>query len=170
MIDIDKWKADLEIAYKVKDEFFGSDHPQSPIPLIEGQKFKGLAYYPPDPKYRFELDLYDHKEKKRLKVRDRKGEERELIRWGEFRFKINSKDCKLQAYKSDPAEERLFVPFRDATSGKETYGAGRYLDLEPERHLTTDGKWIVDFNEAYNPWCVYSDAYASPFVPSLKLT
>lgn len=82
MIDIDKWKADLEIAYKVKDEFFGSDHPQSPIPLIERQKFKGLAYYSPDPKYRFELDLYDHKEKKRLKVRDRKGEERELIRWG----------------------------------------------------------------------------------------
>jgi uncharacterized protein (DUF1684 family) len=73
--------------------------------------------------------------------------------------------CALQAYKSDPADDRLFVPFRDKTSGDETHGAGRYLDLEPERHLTADGTWILDFNEAYNPWCAYSDAYACPLVP-----
>jgi len=165
MINVEKWKADLKMARRAKDEFFGSDHPQSPIPPMERQKFKWLAYYPPDPEYRFELDLHEHKEKKRLKVQDTKGGERELIRWGEFRFKISGKDCKLQAYKSNPAEERLFIPFRDATSGKETYGAGRYLDLEPERHRTADGKWIVDFNVAYNPWCAYSDAYVCPFVP-----
>jgi len=86
------------------------------------------------------------------------------LRWGEFRFKIGDKACTLQAYKSDPNEERLFVPFRDETSGKETYGAGRYLDLDDEHHCTTDGKWILDFNCAYNPWCAYSDAYACPFV------
>jgi uncharacterized protein (DUF1684 family) len=68
-------------------------------------------------------------------------------------------------YKSGPREERLFIPFRDGTCGKETYGAGRYLDLEPAEHLTDEGKWIVDFNEAYNPWCAYSEDYACPFVP-----
>ena len=51
----------------------------------------------------------------------------------------------------EAAEERLFILFRDTTSGKETYGGG-YLDLEPDRHQTAAGKWILDFNEAYNPW------------------
>jgi uncharacterized protein (DUF1684 family) len=59
----------------------------------------------------------------------------------------------------------LFIPFKNATSGKEIYGAGRYLDLELERDRTPDGKWILDFNQAYNLWCVYSKAYTCPFVP-----
>ena len=58
-----------------------------------------------------------------------------------------------------------WVPFRDKTSGKETYGAGRYLDLEPERQRTAEGKWILDLNRAYNPWCAYSEAYTCPFIP-----
>ncbi len=103
--------------------------------------------------------------KKTLKVEDTQGNERELLRWGEFRFKITDTDCRLQAYKNSPEEERLFVPFRDATSGKETYGAGRYLDLETEKHQTSEGKWVLDFNEAYNPWCAYSKDYACPFAP-----
>ncbi|MBA7567111.1 hypothetical protein ES708_08811 [subsurface metagenome] len=94
-----------------------------------------------------------------------KGNEQDFLRWGEFRFKIGGKEQTLQAYRSNPQEEMLFVPFRDATSGKETYGAGRYLDLEPERDRTADGKWILDFNKAYNPWCVYSEVYTCPFVP-----
>jgi uncharacterized protein (DUF1684 family) len=61
--------------------------------------------------------------------------------------------------------ERLFILFKDATSGKETYGAGRYLDLEAERDHTPDGRWILDFNRAYNPWCVYSKDYTCPLVP-----
>jgi len=165
MINVEEWKKDIETMRRMKDEFFGSGHPQSPIPPKDLPRFKGLAYYPPNPAYRFELKLHEHKEKKKLKILDTKGIIREFIRWGEFRFKINGKDCKLQAYKSDPAEETLFIPFRDTTNGKETYGAGRYLDLDPERHRTPDGKWILDFNEAYNPWCAYNDMYACPFVP-----
>jgi len=164
MINVERWKANLEMARRAKDEFFGSGHSQSPISPMELREFKGLAYYPPDIAYRFELDLHEHEEKEILKVQDTKGGERELIRWGEFRFKISGEDCKLQVYKSDPAEERLFVPFRDATSDKETYGAGRYIDLEPERYRITAEKWIVDLNVAYNPWCAYSEAYACPFV------
>jgi len=94
-----------------------------------------------------------------------KGQEREFLRWGEFRFTIGGEEQALQTYKSDPEEKRLFVPFKDATSGKETYGAGRYLDLEPESDLTPDGKWVLDFNKAYNPWCVYSKDYTCPVVP-----
>ena len=165
MVDIERWKAELEIARKEKDGFFGSGHPQSPISPTELWNFEGLDYYPLDPTYRFELELHEHIEKKTLKVQDTKRTERNLIRWAEFRFKIGGNNYTLQAYKNNPTEERLFVPFRDATSGNETYGAGRYLDLEPERDQTADRKWIIDFNVAYNPWCAYSEAYACPFVP-----
>lgn len=140
-------------------------HPQSPLPFNERQKFKGLDYYSPDPDFLFELEFHEHKKKEVLKIEDTKGNEREFFRWGEFRFKIGGEDCTLQAYKSDQQDKRLFISFRDLTNGKETYGAGRYLDLETGKHQTSEGKWILDFNRAYNPWCEYSKDYACPFVP-----
>ena len=60
------------------------------------------------------------------------------------------------------ATGELFVPFRDATSGGETYGGGRYLDL-PVAPL---GRYALDFNRAYHPYCVYSDAYSCPLPPA----
>lgn len=163
-MDIERWKEGIEEERGQKDEFFKWGY-QSPISSEAKDDFKRLNYYPPDPDYRFELQLKEHKEKKVLKIEDTQDNEREFLRWGEFEFKISDTDCKLQAYKSSPEEEHLFVPFRDATSGKETYGAGRYLDLEIGRHRTSEGKWILDFNDAYNPWCAYSKIYACPFVP-----
>jgi uncharacterized protein (DUF1684 family) len=87
-----------------------------------------------------------------------------FLRWGEFRFNVGNERYVLQAFKTNPEEERLFVPFRDATSGRETYGAGRYLDLDLTDR-TPNGIWIFNFNKAYNPWCVYIQDYACPFVP-----
>ncbi|MCK4352265.1 DUF1684 domain-containing protein [candidate division WOR-3 bacterium] len=162
-MEISEWKKRIELERENKDMFFGQ-HFQSPIPPEEHMNFKGLGYYPPDPKYRFELELHEHKEKEIVKVQDTIGNERNFLQWGEFRFKIEGKDYTLQAYKSEPMEKRLFIPFRDATSGKETYGAGRYIDLDASEHYI-DGKWILDFNKAYNPWCAYSEHYACPFVP-----
>ena len=163
-MDVEKWKNDIEEERKQKDDFFKWSF-QSPIPWEEREHFKGLDYYLPDIKYRFELELFEYSQKNVLEIEDTKGNIRKFIRWGEFRFKIDGVDCKLQAYKSDEQDEGLFVPFRDLTSGKETYGAGRYLDLEPDRDLTDEGKWILDFNKAYNPWCAYSKDYACPFTP-----
>ena len=163
-MEISQWKANLERARESKDSFFAQKW-QSPIPPQDKPRFKGLVYYPPDPGYRFELELHEHSEKQSVRIAYSKGNEQDFVRWGEFRFKVGGKEQALQAYKADPQEERLFVPFKDTTSGKETYGAGRYLDLEPERDRTSDGKWLLDFNQAYNPWCVYSEAYTCPFVP-----
>ena len=139
----------------------------------ERKRFKGLQCYPPDPNYRFELELHEHKEKKTVKMAYTKGNEQDFLRWGEFQFRISDQKQVLQAYKSNPIEDRLFIPFKDETSGKETYGAGRYIDLELERDHTSEERWILDFNKAYNPWCVYSEAYTCPFVPQenwLKIT
>lgn len=163
-MEIDEWKAQLERERWEKDRFF-AEHWQSPIPPRDRANLKGLDYYPPDPAYRFELELHEHEAKKIVRMAYTKGNKQDFIPWGEFRFKIDSEECVLQAYKSDPEDEKLFMPFRDATSGVETYGAGRYLDLDPARDRTADGKWILDFNKAYNPWCVYSEDYTCPFVP-----
>jgi len=164
-METSKWKAETKKEREVKDRFFRSRYPGSPIPSEDRAKFKGLDYFPPDPAYRFELELHEHKEKRVVRIAYTKGQEQDFLRWGEFRFKVGDKEQAIQAYKSDPAEERLFILFRDATSGKETYGAGRYLDLEPGSHRTANGKWILDFNKAYNPWCVYSENYTCPLVP-----
>src|SRR5438477_496219 len=72
------------------------------------------------------------------------------------------------AQKHDPAEHEhdhdgsLFLPFLDATSGTETYGAGRYLDLEPDE----DGTYAIDFNLAYHPSCVYAPQFSCPLTPA----
>jgi len=163
-MSLSDWKANLERAREEKDVFF-AQHWQSPVTPQDRPWFKGLEYYPPDPSYRFELELFEHSEKQIVRMAYTKGNEQDFVRWGEFRFKIGEKEQALQAYKSSRDEEMLFVPFKDATSGKETYGAGRYLDLEPGRNRTQEGKWILDFNQAYNPWCIYSEAYTCPFVP-----
>ena len=160
---VEKWEEMLILERKEKDKFFAK-HWQSPIPPEDRKKFKGLRYYPINPSLRFELDLHEHEEKEVIEMADTKGFNRYFLRWGEFRFTVKNEECKLQAYKSDPHEKGFFVPFRDATNGKETYGAGRYIDLDV-RDRTKDGRWILDFNRAYNPWCAYSENYACPFVP-----
>jgi len=165
-MEISEWKAAIEKERKIKDRFFRSRYPGSPIPFEERAEFKGLNYFPPDPVYRFELELHEHEEKKLVKIAYTKGREQDFLRWGEFRFKFGNKEQVIQAYKSATEKERLFIPFSDATSGQETYGGGRYLDLEPDKDQTADGKWILDFNRAYNPWCVYSKDYTCPIVPS----
>ena len=158
------WTHAVERGRDEKDAYLGSN-PHSPIPPDQREAFGGLPYYPLDPAFRFELPLREHDERERLTVGTSTDGERDYHRWGEFRFEVDGADVTLQAYKADPADDRLWVPFRDVTSGDETYGAGRYLDLEPDQHRT-DGEWVLDFNQAYSPTCAYSDAYECPLPPA----
>ena len=169
------WKAAVERHREEKDEYFRS-RPNSPIPADQREAFDGLSYYPPDPDYQFELPLHEHDEKEWVTVGTSTEGEHEYVRWGEFRVEIHGDAVDVQAYKADPDDDRLWVPFRDRTSGDETYGAGRYLDLEPGSHRSDDGdgdgdgdgggEWTLDFNEAYNPTCAYSDVYECPLPPT----
>jgi len=115
--------------------------------------------------HRFGLEFHEYKKKERLSMIYTRENEKKFIRWGEFRLKIDGKEVTLQAYKSNLEDEGLFVPFRDLTSGMETYGAGRYIDLNADVDRTPDGRWILDFNKAYNPWCAYNEDYTCPLVP-----
>lgn len=84
-----------------------------------------------------------------------------FLRYGYFEFKLEEKTYTLQAYKSHHADS-LFLPFRDGTSGKESYGASRYLDIK--EHELDD--YTIDFNLAYNPYCAYSDSFSCPLPPT----
>ena len=161
----DGWQESVEQERQKKARFF-REAPRSPIPdHLKGEAFPGLDYYDPDPDYRYELELHEYDEPEEVTVETTADGEQRYRRYGEFRLELNGEEVTLQAFRPADGSDRLWLPFRDETSGEETYGAGRYLDLEPDHHRTPDGQWVVDFNRAYNPTCAYNDAYACPLVP-----
>jgi len=165
MSTTEDWRAEVEAQRERKDEYFATNE-RSPLSPDERAEFDGLAYYPVDPEYRFVVELDPDDECERVTVGTSTDGQREYVEWGQFSVEIDGEAVTVTAYKSDPTDDRLWVPFRDATSGEETYGAGRYIDLEPEHHRTEDGRWVLDFNEAYNPTCAYSDRYECPLPPT----
>ena len=158
------WMDRLGKIRRGKDRFF-SESPQSPLPWPDRESFDGLNYYPVNEDLRFEVELHEYDEKAVVRVEATGGDQREMLCSGEFRFTVGGEERTLQAFRTDPSQERLFVPFRDATAGTETYSKGRYLDLEPQVHRTAHGSWILDFNEAYNPWCAYTEGYSCVIPP-----
>jgi hypothetical protein len=148
-----------------KDEYFGSN-PYSPIPETERAAFSGLPYYPVDESLRFDdrsLEPYIGDEPSDFQIPTSDGKLRPAHRAGLLSFEFDGATHRLTAYTFDGGDgESLFVPFLDKTSGSETYGAGRYLDLEPE----DDGTYSVDFNLAYHPSCVYDPKFSCPLTPA----
>jgi uncharacterized protein (DUF1684 family) len=157
------WERELRKERTAKNEHF-AEHPHSPVPPDQREAFEGLEYFPPDPGYRFITSLDEFDEKETIIVKTTQDGERPYLRWGEFEFEHGEQTYTLTAYKHDPDEEQLWVPFRDETNGTETYDAGRYLDLDAGDQ-TQAGTWILDFNRAYSPFCAFSDVYECPVVP-----
>lgn len=140
-----------------KDEFFGKS-PQSPLEVSDRQSFSGLRYYDPDPELSFTVfPLAGDESEMRVQTSD--GQERVYHRAATVTLPNDGGQVSLTLYST--GHPGFFIPFRDSTSGKETYGAGRYLDIEPNE----DGTLTVDFNLAYNPYCAYSDGYSCPLPP-----
>ena len=155
----------IEAMRREKDHFFREDR-DSPIPWELREKFQGLAYFPPSPKYRLKVKLHRYPKPEPVVLATSKGVPRDMLKVGYFEFTIDGQTRRLQAYKSipkagEPEDDSLFVPFRDATGGKESYPAGRYLDLP----VTKNDEYVLDFNLAYNPYCAYNEAYICPLPP-----
>src|SRR5689334_20472826 len=149
-----------------KDQFFRSA-PGSPIPADEREAFAGLPYYPVDVDLVFEglrPEPYTGDEPTTFQIPTSDGRLRPARRAGTFTFDLDGAPRRLTAYELEGAHSdgRLFLPFLDATSGTETYGAGRYLDLEPD----DDGTYAIDFNLAYHPTCVYGPDFSCPLTPA----
>jgi len=137
----------------------------SPLPADRRGRFKGLDYYPVDPSLRFRVKLNRYPAPKTINIGTNTGEIRTGLRYGYFEFEVGGRTCRLQVYRliDDPPTDgpNLFVPFRDATSGVETYAAGRYIDLREN----TLGIYDLDFNRAYNPSCAYGEGFSCPVPP-----
>jgi uncharacterized protein (DUF1684 family) len=146
-------------------EFRAPDNKFSPIPADKRASFPPLAYYPvraefrapaaltqirSDPPVVIELPNTAHQLERKVKV-------------GTLSFTLSGQTYKLSAFAERVGDvQRLWVPFRDLTSGIETYGGGRYLDLDQ----TATGLYDLDFNKAYNPYCVYDASWVCPLPPS----
>jgi len=138
-----------------------NDH-ESPLPHGDRAGFNGLQYFDPDPLLRFETKLLRHPDPDSVIMTTSKGTRQLFNRVGCFDLTIEGQKVQLQAYQSAERDDpSLFVPFRDTTSGNESYGAARYLDLKVEH----DDEYAVDFNYAYNPYCAYSEDYVCPLPP-----
>lgn len=161
-------KRAIENQRQRKDLFFKTGQ-ESPLSPEKKQGFGGLHYFPIDPAYRVNARLERAATPQQITMPVSQGNERLMLEWGTLNFDLNGNNLSLTAYKpgdvlpDELQEAALFVPFRDATSGKETYGAGRYLDIEDEPN--EDSTYTIDFNLAYNPWCAYSEEYSCPLPP-----
>jgi len=141
-----------------KDRFFATDH-HSPLPCHLRVSFARLAYYEPDPALAFHLDLRPA-DGSTVDIGTSDGQVRRYVRAATVQFSVEGEERTLTLLAAD-GRPGFFLPFRDATSGRETYGAGRYLDIDG----IGDGTVEVDFNLAYNPYCAYDDAYSCPLPP-----
>jgi uncharacterized protein (DUF1684 family) len=148
-----------------RDELFAR-HPQSALPSERREGFTGLSYFPHDPRGRMLADV-EPTQRRRYDVASSDGETMAFERIGLARFALDGSACELELYWLLGYGGGLFVPFADATSGKETYGAGRYLlDTVKGADLGThDGRVVLDFNLAYNPSCSYDPRWACPLAP-----
>ncbi|SDJ19316.1 hypothetical protein SAMN05216226_10163 [Halovenus aranensis] len=146
-----------------KDDFFAT-HRQSPIPPEKRDDFDGLAYFEPDTAYRVEANVtrFDDPETVELDTSD--GRTVTYKRVFEFAVEMRGEAQTLAGYRQQP-DDAIFVPFRDKTTGQQTYKDGRYLELEPEGDIADGDTVELDFNLAYSPFCAYSETFACPLPP-----
>ena len=152
----------LKAFRKERDRFFKEDA-HSPLKESDRKRFKGLLYYPIDLKYALTGSIEKYlTEPKPLYVTLPTNKEvgKRYVKYGRFKFKWEGKEHALQIYRPLGGGE-FFLPFKDKTSGVETYSEGRYLYLEP----MPEGKVLIDFNRAYNPFCQFNEKYTCPFAP-----
>lgn len=126
--------------------------------------YKGIDYFPVDLAWRYVLRLTPNPRPETTVVVSTRGSQRRAVRAGWFDFRVGGTRCRLEAHRLlEPGvgEHDVAVFFRDATTGKDTYPVGRYVDPV----ALPDGRYVLDFNLAYNPACAYSEHYNCP-IPS----
>jgi uncharacterized protein (DUF1684 family) len=141
-----------------KDEFFGS-HPQSPLTREQKKEFKGLKYFPENNALCLEVKVDEFPVKERFEMQTSTGDVQHYEKFGRFHFVVDGIEAELTIYQSPNG---FFLPFVDSLAGRETYPAGRYLEPEP----LPGGRFIVDFNIAYNPYCAYNEMWSCPITPA----
>lgn len=149
-----------------RDRLF-AEHPQSPLSEEEKDSFTGLDYYEYDPALRYALPVEYDVEPGTIEIELQEDGLIRLQRFGRVRLPVAGGEHSLSLFWVSGYGGGVFLPFRDATSGPETYGGGRYL-LDTIKHAdlgSEDGRLVLDFNYAYNPSCAYNPRWHCPLSP-----
>jgi uncharacterized protein (DUF1684 family) len=150
-----------------KDSFFLSDSPDNPVPKEKRPQLVPLTYYDVDPDYRIPAQLAVASDQPVFDMPTSTGKMRKTTQIGTLSFTVKGQTLTLTAFAGEgpngrPDMNRVFLPFSDATSGSDTYVAGRFLELE----RTATGVYVIDFNTAYNPYCAYNASFDCPLPPA----
>lgn len=146
------------------------DVTKSPLSKADRKKFKGLSFFPFDSSYVIQAQLKKIPNSEWFQMKtttDRSTKERV---YGVLSFQLRGNPYSLHVYQgeehlnSEDLKDYLFLPFLDLTNGNESYGGGRYIDLK----ISESDYIIIDFNKAYNPYCVYNDKFSCPIVPRIN--
>ncbi len=146
-----------------KDKYLLSE-PNSPIKASDKELFAGLSYYPVDKSYAFSTVLERLPEPEEVTIATSKDRPRIMLHIGALPFTTaEGQQCALQVYapKDTSDGNYWFIPFIDMTNDDETYGGGRYIDID---NISSDSVFL-DFNYAYNPYCAYNERYDCPIPP-----
>lgn len=156
----DEYRLEMKKYREDRDTFFKTES-SSPMPDSVKKTFEGLDYYPVDKKFRVTARFTKHPRFEYYMMPLTSGKPDKLVIAGRLDFRIDGQNLTLTAFlQNEKDSKRLFVPFRDATSGKTTYGGGRYMDVR-----RVDRRVTLDFNKAYNPDCVYDVFSRCPVPP-----
>lgn len=149
---------------KEKTDFLKNDK-GSPFATLT-EEFKEPNYFKSDYNYRVNAKLTPIQNKNVMVLATSDGKEQKYLEYAHAIFTMGGVECKLlilEVMEMGPLRGKLFLAFADETSGKETYGGGRYLDIKKVPAATSV---VLDFNRAYNPYCAYNDSYSCPFPPA----
>jgi uncharacterized protein len=123
------------------------------------REFRGIDYFPAREDYRVTGQFVA--EPRKIPITNILGQTEPEDSPGYVVFRLHGQQLRLYPVIDDPADKTLFFVFRDQTAGKETYGAGRFLDTD----MPKDGKVVLDFNKAYNPPCAFTPYATCPLPP-----
>jgi uncharacterized protein (DUF1684 family) len=143
------------------------DPKKSPLESADLAHFKGLLYFKINPKFTVPARFIRTLSEKKFNMPTSSGITKVHLKYGELKFALAGQEYTLGVYQSEALSQTeeyknyLLIPFKDQTSGKETYGGGRYIDFE----IPTSEQVTLDFNLAYNPSCAFSNRFNCPIPP-----
>lgn len=144
-----------------------ADSVKSPLLKKDLKTFKALDFYPINEKFFVNAKFVRTPDEKPFEMPTTTSRKPMYVKYGEAHFSIDGKKFKVNLYQSldlkkiEEYKDALFLPFTDLTSGVDSYGGGKYIDLKIPQGDTI----VIDFNTAYNPYCAYNHKYSCPIPP-----
>ncbi|NQV07426.1 DUF1684 domain-containing protein [bacterium] len=148
--------------HRAEHDLFLKEHYASPLDEADQETFAGLDYFAPDPAWVI-AGVFHESEPTEVPIVASSGTRSHYTMVGEVAAVVGGREYRLAVL--DDGDGGSFIPFRDGTAGDTTYRGGRYVSPE----VADDGSTIIDFNRAFNPWCVYDDEFICPLPPPANL-